>query len=53
MPKLAVADPKPSQTPDAPAEILRGRRRLKMTRSAQTYVRGSTAQFYAWLQASA
>ena len=51
MPKLAPADPKPPQTPDERAEILRRRRNMKMTRSAQTYVRGSTAQFYAWLGA--
>jgi len=49
MPKLAPAAPKPPQTPDQRAELLRGRRNLKMARSAQTYVRGSTAQFYAWL----
>ena len=36
-------------SPDQRNEILKGRQRLKMARSAQTYVRGSTAQFYDWL----
>ena len=36
-------------SPDERNEILKGRQRLKMARSAQTYVRGSTAKFYDWL----
>jgi len=39
-------------TPDARAAILRDAQRMKMTRSAHAYVRGSTAKFYEWLQAS-
>ena len=39
-------------TPDERAQVLREAQRLKMARSAQTYVRGSTAQFYEWLAAS-
>ncbi len=35
--------------PDDRADILIARQRRKMARSAQTYVRGSTKQFYAWL----
>ncbi len=38
--------PAPDERPDR----LLGRQRLKMARSAQTYVRGSTAKFYDWLQ---
>ena len=38
--------------PDDRAEALLGRQRLKMARSAQTYVRGSTARFYQWLKDS-
>ena len=34
------------------SEVLRLTRRLKMARSAQAYVRGSTQQFYEWLDAS-
>src|ERR1700750_2908123 len=35
-------------SPDERNEILKGRQRLKMARSAQTYVRGSPAKFYDW-----
>jgi uncharacterized protein (DUF2252 family) len=35
------------------AAILRDAQRQKMTRSAHAYVRGSTAKFYEWLEASA
>ena len=45
--KLARAKDLPS--PDERNEILKGRQRVKMARSAQTYVRGSTAKFYDWL----
>jgi len=38
--------------PDQRVEILRDRQRVKMARSAQSYVRGSTARFYAWLEES-
>jgi uncharacterized protein (DUF2252 family) len=41
--------PKPADR----AELLRSRQRLKMARSAQTYVRGSTARFYQWLNEAA
>ena len=34
-------------------EVLAARRNLKMARSAHAYVRGSTAQFYRWLESSA
>jgi uncharacterized protein (DUF2252 family) len=37
-------------TPDDRAAILRDAQRLKMTRSAHAYVRGSTARFYEWLK---
>ncbi|HZZ31895.1 MAG TPA: DUF2252 family protein, partial [Phenylobacterium sp.] len=36
--------------PDDRAAILRDAQRLKMTRSAHAYVRGSTARFYEWLK---
>lgn len=36
--------------PDQRIEFLRERQRLKMARSAQSYVRGSTQRFYAWLE---
>ncbi|MGC1300747.1 MAG: DUF2252 family protein [Caulobacteraceae bacterium] len=36
--------------PDDRAELLGARQRTKMARSAQTYVRGSTARFYDWLK---
>ena len=36
-------------TPAERADILDRKRSLKMARSAHAYVRGSTAQFYAWL----
>ena len=51
MPKLDAMSPKNSPSPDARAELLRARRYLKMARSAQHYVRGSTTKFYEWLQA--
>jgi uncharacterized protein (DUF2252 family) len=35
--------------PDERGELLRGRQKMKMARSAQTYVRGSTTRFYDWL----
>lgn len=35
--------------PSARGDVLRARRNLKMARSAQSYVRGSTARFYDWL----
>jgi uncharacterized protein (DUF2252 family) len=38
--------------PDDRAALLRDAQRMKMTRSAHAYVRGSTAKFYEWLQAS-
>jgi len=38
--------------PDQRVEILRDRQRVKMARSPQSYVRGSTARFYAWLEDS-
>lgn len=39
-----------STEPRSRLAILATRRKLKMARSAHAYVRGSTAQFYAWLQ---
>ncbi|HEV7386730.1 MAG TPA: DUF2252 family protein [Phenylobacterium sp.] len=39
--------------PDERAAALRDTQRLKMTRSAHAYVRGSTLKFYEWLEASA
>ena len=39
--------------PDERAAVLRNAQRLKMTRSAHAYVRGSTLKFYEWLEASA
>src|SRR5689334_15359429 len=51
MPKLALAIADAPPDPDERAELLRARRNLKMSRSAQTYVRGSTAKFYEWLKA--
>ena len=39
--------------PDQRAEHLQDRQRVKMARSAQTYVRGSTARFYQWLNDAA
>lgn len=38
--------------PDERAERLLARQKLKMARSAQTYVRGSTVRFYEWLNGS-
>src|SRR5450755_451082 len=32
------------------AEVLQRQQQLKMARSAQAYVRGSTVKFYEWLQ---
>ena len=40
-------------TPDERAAILKDAQREKMTRSAHAYVRGSTLQFYEWLEESA
>jgi uncharacterized protein (DUF2252 family) len=51
MPKLAAPSPKKLPAPDERPDLLRARRNLKMTRSAQRYVRGSTMKFYEWLQA--
>jgi uncharacterized protein (DUF2252 family) len=51
MAKLDALSPKEPPTPDERAELLRARRNLKMARSAQRYVRGSTAKFYDWLTA--
>ena len=45
---LKLKSPKPEDRADWLAE----RQRLKMARSAQTYVRGSTARFYDWLNQS-
>jgi uncharacterized protein (DUF2252 family) len=39
--------------PDRRAFTLEAKRRLKMARSAHAYVRGSTVEFYRWLEASA
>ncbi len=39
--------------PNDRADLLKSRQRLKMARSAQTYVRGSTARFYQWLNEAA
>ncbi|NMN07138.1 MULTISPECIES: DUF2252 family protein [unclassified Novosphingobium] len=39
-------------TPDRRDAALEARRALKMARSVHAYVRGNTAQFYQWLQAS-
>lgn len=36
-------------TTDERADLLRARQRRKMSRSAQTYVRGATVKFYDWL----
>ncbi len=36
-------------TPDERGDLLKDRQRRKMARSAQTYVRGATVQFYDWL----
>jgi uncharacterized protein (DUF2252 family) len=44
---------KPIPNPDERAAVLRDAQRLKMTRSAHAYVRGSTLKFYEWLEASA
>lgn len=48
MPKPAAPR---SISPNLRNERLRARRNLKMARSAQCYVRGSTAKFYDWLRA--
>ncbi len=37
-------------SPDKRADLLAERQQSKMARSAQTYVRGSTERFYAWLK---
>jgi uncharacterized protein (DUF2252 family) len=39
-------------TPEKRATILDARRAMKMARSVHAYVRGNTAQFYEWLEAS-
>jgi uncharacterized protein (DUF2252 family) len=39
-------------TPDARHAVLEASRTLKMARSAHAYVRGNTAKFYEWLDAS-
>jgi uncharacterized protein (DUF2252 family) len=39
-------------SPEQRADHLRATRNLKMARSAHAYVRGSTAKFYEWLEAS-
>jgi uncharacterized protein (DUF2252 family) len=41
---------RPSVTPLTRAKVLEARRTLKMARSAHAYVRGSTVQFYRWLE---
>ena len=43
---MKFAQPKERQRP----EILQRQQRLKMARSAQAYVRGSTVKFYEWLK---
>jgi len=43
---MKFAQPKEQQRP----EILQRQQRLKMARSAQAYVRGSTVKFYEWLK---
>ena len=48
MKSSAAAGPAPDQR----QKLLETRRNLKMARSAHAYVRGSTAQFYDWLEAS-
>src|ERR1700743_1906378 len=40
----------PRVTPLSRTKILEARRTLKMARSAHAYVRGSTVQFYRWLE---
>jgi uncharacterized protein (DUF2252 family) len=42
--------PKKTITPARRAQVLEARRKLKMASSAHAYVRGSTAQFYRWLE---
>lgn len=49
MSKLAKTLPTPRSRPERD-ELLSARRRLKMARSAQSYVRGSTVKFYEWLE---
>jgi uncharacterized protein (DUF2252 family) len=39
-------------TPEKRSAILNARRAMKMARSVHAYVRGNTAQFYEWLEAS-
>ena len=39
--------------PDERQAVLKARRNVKMARSAHAYVRGSTRQFYAWLESNA
>lgn len=45
---MKVSQPKDDQR----AAILQKQQRLKMARSAQAYVRGSTVKFYEWLEAA-
>ena len=42
----------PSPTIDERNAVLEANRTLKMARSAHAYVRGNTAKFYEWLDAS-
>lgn len=49
---LMSTDPRHVAYKDRPA-ILQQRRKLKMARSAHAYVRGSTVQFYEWLESAA
>ena len=51
MAKLDTITPSKPPKPDERAELLRARRNLKMSASAQRYVRGSTVKFYEWLNA--
>ena len=51
MPKLSPSRSAAPPSPSARADQLLARRNLKMTNSAQSFVRGSTTQFYAWLRA--
>ncbi len=46
------ASAKLPRTPAARQAILANRRNLKMARSAQAYVRGSTTRFYQWLDSA-
>ncbi len=48
-----MSKPPKTPRPTQRAEILNGRRQLKMARSAHAYVRGSTVKFYEWLDTAA